>query len=339
MNPVARPVTCSPAALAVLVGRRSPSPPSPAGRSPPRRPASTTPAGRGARPATSWSPPTIWRRVDALAGRGRRATAPGAGGGRRRPRRPCPPDATARQHVAAGEVLVERRRRRLRRPAGPDPRRLGGRRRRRGRAVGAAVGDPVAPVSGGVVLAPDAVVVGSRRRGGARRRARRRGAAGRPGRGDRRARAAPGPVSDAVSASRWRRSRARRPDGRRGRCTNGMKLCVRHEAQRAPHGEPAGDAGRDDADEHRRHEALRDAVRSTGTASCAGTGRSRRTRRWCVVDLEGAEGDCWPVDQRAEPGTVQWSPDGSMVAFDGRIDRMSGSTPTSGSSTSSRARS
>ena len=25
-----------------------------------------------------------------------------------------------------------------------------------------------------------------------------------------------------------------------------------------------------------------------------------------------------------EPGTVQWSPDGSMVAFDGRVDRMSG---------------
>ena len=45
---------------------------------------------------------------------------------------------------------------------------------------------------------------------------------------------------------------------------------------------------------------------------------------WCVVDVDGAEGDCWPVDQRVEPGTVQWSPDGSMVAFDGRIDRMSG---------------
>ena len=45
---------------------------------------------------------------------------------------------------------------------------------------------------------------------------------------------------------------------------------------------------------------------------------------WCVVDLEGVEGDCWPVDQRVEPGTLRWSPDGSMVAFDGRIDRMSG---------------
>jgi WD40 repeat protein len=45
---------------------------------------------------------------------------------------------------------------------------------------------------------------------------------------------------------------------------------------------------------------------------------------WCVVDLDGAYRDCWPVDQRVEPATVQWSPDGSMVAFDGRIDRMSG---------------
>ena len=45
---------------------------------------------------------------------------------------------------------------------------------------------------------------------------------------------------------------------------------------------------------------------------------------WCVVDLDGVEGDCWPVDQRVEPGTLRWSPDGSMVAFDGRIDRMSG---------------
>ena len=43
-----------------------------------------------------------------------------------------PPDATARQHVAAGEVLVERDVAASGGATGPDPSWLGGRRRRRG---------------------------------------------------------------------------------------------------------------------------------------------------------------------------------------------------------------
>ena len=71
-----------------------------------------------------------------------------------------PPDATARQHVAAGEVLVERD---VAAPGGPlalIPRGWVGVAVAEPVPVGAAVGDHVAPVSGGAVLAPDAVVVG-----------------------------------------------------------------------------------------------------------------------------------------------------------------------------------
>lgn len=42
---------------------------------------------------------------------------------------------------------------------------------------------------------------------------------------------------------------------------------------------------------------------------------------WCVADVAGTERDCWAVDQRIQPGLVAWSPDGSKIAFDGRVER------------------
>lgn len=71
-----------------------------------------------------------------------------------------PPGATARQHVAAGEALVELD---IAPPGGPQaliPDGWVAVAVAEAVPIGAAVGDRVAPVSGGVVLAPEAVVVG-----------------------------------------------------------------------------------------------------------------------------------------------------------------------------------
>ena len=78
------------------------------------RPASTTPGRRGGRPApSSWPPPTS-RPVSRSPGASPCGPGPRRCRGRRRRRRPCRPAPTARQHVAAGEVVVDRRRRRHR---------------------------------------------------------------------------------------------------------------------------------------------------------------------------------------------------------------------------------